>query len=235
MIRRCIACLVIAASAALTAAPLAHASPRAWLELSGGYSTYIMEDLNQEIRSVSDAISPLELHEIRAGGEFRSLVALRVSPDWSAGFGYEHLGGSSEAGDATGSIEYEVPGNAYFGFAAYQPPSPGKLALGIALGAGLVAGSGAVTTAIPGSGSVREAITGSGLFLEVMATGMLAVNPRGGICGSIGFRRARIAETHFDSEVVQNFYGTNYSLDYTGLSACLGLRIFIPGHEPAGP
>jgi hypothetical protein len=199
---------------------------RPWLAGHGSIATYSMSDVNSDIGDINAAIvgTGLTMNEIHSGFGLGAMLGLDLSDRFSAGLGYDHLSASSEVGDATGSLTYDFPANAFRVFGQYS--FTGVSASGGYLGAsaGLIEEAGSVTAASTGAGSLKGNIEGTGGLLELFVGGDWWAAPQLAIYGSGGYRHAKIGEAKINGSILYLPNGQKEGIDYSGLLLRVGLK-----------
>jgi hypothetical protein len=213
----------------LTLSPAAAlaGNARPWLAVAGGFHTFRMGDVNSDIEQVNTAISPLHMDDVNSGFGFGAAVGADLNPEATLEVGYERLQGSSKVGDATGSLEYSLPANEFTFRATFRQATEARFALGFGAAAGLVTSAGEVILSATGAGSVSAHLSGSGPALEAFVSGDWRVSPRFAVTPHLGFRYAKISETKAEGQVLYNPDGSKYSLDYSGLTTGVELKLFF--------
>jgi hypothetical protein len=220
--------LVITALIVTLAPAVARAAEsRPWLSFGGGFHTFAMGDVNDEIANLNAAIAPLRMDEISNGFGFDVALGMDLSPAASIAVGYERFGSSSNIGDPTGSIEYSLPVNAFTARFAYRLSPGEEFTLGFGAAAGIISSSGKVAVAVTGIGSASEDFSGTGPDLQAFVNGEFRQGERFAIVPHVGFRYAKISETKLADQVLYNPDGSKYALDYTGLTSGIALKLFF--------
>lgn len=220
--------LVVAALIALSlpATPAVAAESRPWVSFGGGFHTFAMGDVNDDIASIN-ASSPLRMDEISNGFGLDVSLGMDISPAASIAVAYERFGSSSKIGDPSGSIEFSLPVNAFTARFVYRL-SPGEaFSLGLGAAAGLISSSGKAAVLRTGIGAASGDVSGIGPDLEAFVSGEFRQGERVAIVPHVGFRYAKISETTVAGQVIYNADGSQYALDYTGLSSGIAFKLFF--------
>lgn len=220
----------LALSVVILSAPSpSHAAVRPWLSGAIGGSTYAMGDVNDDIGALNSAIagSGLSMDEITRGLNAGLAFGLDVGNGLSLGVGFDRLAGSSDVGDWSASIEYDMPANLVRAFGRYAFESGSKAQGFLEASLGRVMAAGSATVSVTGVGSESGDLSGSGLALEGGGGVLLWVAPQLALTGAAGFRHAVVGSTEFDGRPIYNASGGDYQLDYSGLFARVGLQVSL--------
>ena len=221
---------VLVAVYALSLAHSVHAATRPWIEAGASYSTYDMHDVNTDIDDVNATVlatSGLSMEHIKSGWGMDGSLGVDFQPKLSLILGYTRLFGSSEAGDASGSLKYDVPANAFRATAQYAFQGTETSGLCAGASAGVVSSAGSVSLSITGAGIVSGSIDGSGPLLEGFIGGSSTLSPILGLTGTLGYRHARIGEVRINGETVYLANGHKEAVDYSGIFVRAALRIYL--------
>jgi hypothetical protein len=219
--------VIVTFVASLTASPALAAESRPWISFGGGFHTFAMGDVNDDIAELNTAIAPLKMDEISNGFGFDVSLGMNVSPAASIAVAYERFGSSSKIGDPTGSIEFSLPVNAITARFVYLLSPGEEFSIGLGAAAGLISSSGKVELAVTGVGAASEDFSGTGPDLEAFVNGEFRQGERFAIVPHVGFRYAKISETKLSGQVLYNADGSKYALDYTGLSSGIAFKLFF--------
>ena len=204
---------------------------RPWVGASGSWATYSMSDVNRDIGDINTQLagSGITMDEINNGFGFGATLGGDFVGSWSIGVGYDRLFANSEVGDATGTLTYDFPANAWRAFGEYRFPSSTQVSPRIGVAGGLVSESGSIELSAPGFGTLTGDLEGSGPLFETYAAGDWWAAPQFAVTGSLGYRYAKIGEVKIQGQTVQNVDGSKYTIDYGGFNARLGLKVaFTP-------
>jgi hypothetical protein len=194
----------------------------------GGWSTHSMSDVNDELQILNALIAPLSIDEISGGATYELGVSIPLSSALELGLAYERFSPSSDVGDATGSISYDFAANTYRAFLLYGFPSTSKFKVGIGGALGIVSSAGQVEIRETGGDFASGSVSGSDLLLEGFVHGDYWVSPRVAVFGDAGFRYAKVGEIEVRNTPIYTDTGDRYSVDYSGLSLRVGLKIDVP-------
>jgi len=143
--------------------------------------------------------------------------------------GYDHLFARTELGDATGTLAFDFPANAFRAIGEYKFRSASQFSPRIGVAGGLVSEAGSIGLSVTGFTSFKEDMTGSGPLFEAYAGGDLWAAPQFAVTGSLGYRYAKVKEVKASGETIVNSDGSKSSIDYGGFLARLGLKFaFVP-------
>jgi hypothetical protein len=223
--KRILVTTLLIAALAPTAARAGDSRP--WISLGGGFHTFAMGDVNDDIANLNASIAPLKMDEISNGFGFDASLGMDLSPSTSLAVGYERFGSSSKVGDATGALEFNLPVNAFTARFVFRPSPGGDFTLGLGAAAGLITSGGNVALTVSGFPAASEDFSGTGPDLEAFAQGEFHQGQRIAIVPRIGFRYAKISETKLAGQVLYNADGSKYALDYTGLATGITLKLYF--------
>jgi hypothetical protein len=224
--RSLLSIVLLALAFPVTPAFAADSKPVIWIAPAAGYGTYSMSDVNDDIDALN-AYTGLAMDDVSGGLAYGLQAGVNVTPVVSLFAGYERIAASTEVGDYSGSLEYDLPANAFFAAAAYSFPTQSNFHLGLAGLAGMVSAAGDVKISITGVGAASGDVTGSGLMFEGRAFGDLYAMPRLILTPSIGYRIAKISEFEVADQTVFNADGSKMALDYSGLTLRIALKIVL--------
>jgi hypothetical protein len=223
VVRGLAALLLVGMFVAPGVAPAAgDTGPRIGLFVHGGYSTYVMADVNDSIAVVNDSIrvAGLSMDEIKGGLNFGGGIRVMLNRSLSVSAGYERLSGATSFSFAGASAKFKVPANAITATAEYFLPMSGPVAIGFGAGGGYyISAAGFEADFL--SMKIRQDWKGNavgfhGLLLcRIPATSSIQVD------GAVGYRRA-IAK---DVEVAGT--KTTCDLDWSGLMTRVGLTFYL--------
>ena len=128
----------IAAAPLLTGPTPARAETQFGVAGFAGYNSYGMDDANELIDEVNDALfgTGYSMDEISSGFGFGGGLRLRPSPSVMIALDYERLGASSDLSIFDFSFELDVPASAFTGTALYLFPSTSRARFGVGAGLG---------------------------------------------------------------------------------------------------
>lgn len=216
-----IVCLVLTASQA-------HAARiRPWASASASWSTYSMSDVNRQIGAINAALigSGLSMDEINNGFGFGFAAGIEMENGVALGLGYDRLTGSSEVGDFSGSLKYDLPANVFRFAADYTFPGRGRALVHVGAGAGIVSEAGSLSLTVTGVGSVKGALSGTGPMAEGHAGVDVWTAPGFAITIDAGYRYAKVGEVKTQGQTIYNADGSKYTIDYSGVALRLGLEV----------
>lgn len=202
-----------------------------WLTVNGGYNTYAMSDINDDIQAVNGVISPLHMDEISSGTSYGLGFGIPVSKKVDIGLTYEKLSADSDVGDATGSIKYDFAAKAYKATLLYHFASSSKFASGLSAAVGTISSGGEVEFQQDGYQTRRGDVEGSGLLLEGAFAADYWVSPRVAITGSVGYRLAKVSEPEIAGSPIYDDGGNRLEVDYSGLALRIGLKVDFPSKK----
>lgn len=217
-------------AALLLATPaFASAGVRPWISVAIGGSTYAMDDVNDEVAAINAALagSGLSMEKVSSGFNFGLALGLDVGSGFAVGIGYDQLMASTDVGDFSGSLEYDLPANQIRGFGRYTFQSAGKAGGFLEASVGHVKSAGSITVAATGYGSQSADIDGSGTSFEGAAGVSLWAAPQFAFTGMAGYRHAELGDVTVEGMPVVDATGGDYTIDYSGLFARVGFTVAL--------
>jgi hypothetical protein len=226
---RCVmrAIVLVTAIACLLAPSAARGGGfKPWGAVNGSWATYSMGDVNDQIGSINDGLSGsgLSMDEISNGFGFGITLGGDLESPLSIGVGYDRLFAGSDVSDASGSIKFDFPANAYRAFAEYRFPSGSQFLPHVGIAGGMVTASGSVELSATGVGTDKSDVSGSGPMGEFYVGGDFKAASSVSVIGSLGYRYAKIGEFKVAGETATKEDGSKATMDYSGMSARLGLK-----------
>jgi hypothetical protein len=216
--------LVIVSLLVASVAGSAHARP--YFEAHAGWSSYSMSDVNAEIGAVNATIAPFHMNEINDGIMYGAGFGAELSSGASIGIAYDRLTGSTDVGDATGSLEYDVPGNVFRATGHYAFKGGGSARAHVGASLGIVSEDGTISITA-GGGSAQGDIKGSGALFEVFGGGDFKLGPQVSAVADVGYRHAKAGGIEVEGTPVYNAQGDKYSVDFSGFMLRAGLKVFL--------
>ena len=220
----------VLATILLIPAASAAAGFRLWIGGTGSWATYSMSDVNDDIGDINAQLagSGLSMAEIKSGFGFGATLGGDVGR-WSVGVGYDRLLARSEVGDAAGTLTYDFPAHAWRAFGEYHAPSSAQVFPRISVAGGLVSESGSIELTAPTLGSLTGDLEGMGPLFEACISSDWWAAPQFAVTGSLGYRYAKIGEIKIQGQTLLNTDGSEYTMDYGGFIARLGIKFaFTP-------
>lgn len=228
-------CAMVAAFVfALGIAPrTADAASQFGVGVFGGFQTYSMDDVNEDIQAANDDLGT-SLDEVSSGAGFGAGIRMRTSGPLILSLDYMRLTGSTEdSGTDAGityEIDYDVPANAVVLGATYLFPSESRARFGLTGGIGyymadatfnLMATDGVDTITFEGEGS------GNGVGFHGAGSVDVMLSPIVHLEASLGYRVAKSGDLEVDypdgtSETIED-----YEIDWSGLMSKVGFSFYF--------
>jgi len=221
----CLVLVVLVPAVAETASEKPISTP--WIGVTGGFGTYAMGDVNDEIRELNALVFHGRLEEVESGASFGVDVGLDVNERWRVGGHYRRFSAGSDIRDAGGSLEYKLPANVFFASMDFFPPTASNVRIGFGASAGVVLAASTIEVAITGLGAGSGDITGSGAYLDAHMTADLPLSRVVVLTPSGGYRHANVAGIDINDEPIYTPEGQKYNIDYSGLFLNVCLRILF--------
>jgi hypothetical protein len=219
----CLAALLLA-----TPAP-ASSGVRPWLSGAIGGSTYAMSDVNDDVGFINTALggTGLRMGEVTAGFNYGAAIGLDVWRGFAVGLGYDRLAGHSDVAGYGLSVEYDLPADLLRGFGRYSFKSAGKSNGFLEASLGRVKSAASTTFAVPGLGTETSDLEGTSLAYEAAGGISAWTAPQFAITVMVGYRHATIGDVEVDGERIYDQSGGDYTIDYNGMFARLGILVAL--------
>ena len=199
----------------------------------GGFQTYSMEDVNDDIQDTNDFLGT-SIDEVGNGVGFGAGLRMRTSGPVVLSLDYMRLtGGSSDSGDdgvASYEIDYDVPANAFVLGATYLFPSASKARFGISGGLGYyMADASLKLSATDGINSISEEATGSGSGVGFHGAGTVdfMLSPVAHLEASLGYRFAKSGDLEVEYDDGSSETLEDYQVDWSGLMSKVGFAFYF--------
>ena len=225
---------MLAAAALLSMPSAAHAlGETVWITLNGGYGTYGMSDLNAEIDAfnTANAGTGFSFDHVDNGHLFGGALGFETVGRWNIGLGWDRLNATTEAGDASGAMEYRFSANAWRLFAEYALRPIGQSSIFLGGGVGIIQENGKFIVSQPGFAPAEYKLAGSDPMFEGYAGGNLWMTERVALTTTVGYRYAKVKEVKIEGNVLIMSNGEAMSLDFSGPSVRVGIKLAA---KPAG-
>lgn len=206
----------------------AHAlNEQVWLVLNGGGGTYVMSDLNAEIDAVNaaNAGTGWSYPRVERGRSFGLAMGFETAGQWNFGVGVDRLDASTRASDASGALEYRFGANNWRLFGEYALQPVGSSTFFVGVGVGIIQENGKVIESASGSAPLEYKLGGSDPSYEGYIGGNLWFTPQFGVTATAGYRYARVKEVTIDGYPFIMSNGEAMSLDFSGPSARIGIKL----------
>jgi len=220
----CLTLLILAFTTSATAQSKPLLTP--WIGATAGFGTYAMGDVNEDIRNV-DALIFAKFDEINSGFAFGADAGFDVNQQWRIGVHYSRLLAGSDVGDASGTLDYNLPANAVYGSVDFLPPMASLVKVGLGVSGGVVLAAGTVDLSVAGVGTVSGELSGSGPYFDAHVSLDLPLGTLVALTPVIGYRYANVTEVELDDQPVYTDSGEKYDVDYSGFLLRVGLRIML--------
>ena len=216
------------------ASPPARAETQFGVSVFGGYDSYSMDDANELIDAVNDALagSGYEMDEISSGFAYGGGIRIRPSGPLRFALDYERLNASSELSIFDFNFKLDVPANAFTGTAIYVFPSTSKAQFGIGAGVGYYKCSGSLGADSSGVG-IETDVEGSGVGFHGAGALDVAMSPTVHLEGMAGYRFAHTSDVEVGGETAFNSDGEEATIDWSGFMSRVGLTFYFGAGTPA--
>ena len=197
----------------------------------GGYNTYAMSDLNDEVIAPINVLlagSGYSMDEISGGLGFGGGIRYRTPGSLVIGVDFERLGGSSELSVPGGSFEISTPANAFVATVVYYFPSASRARFGLGGGLGYYSSAGEVT--LFDSVTLEEDtedMEGSGVGFHGVGAMDLALSPTAHLEANVGYRFAKTTDLEIAGSKQTTSDGDDATLDWSGLMTRLGVAFYF--------
>ena len=193
----------------------------------GGYESYSMSDLNDEIALVNLFLAGTgySMDDISGGFGYGGGFRIKPSEKILVSLDYMRLPASSTLSAFGSSVKISAPGNGYMGTVTYFFPSTSKAKFGIAGGLGWYSGSATVDTS--GASTAAE-LSGSGLGFQGLAALDAILSPTVHAEVAAGYRYARTGGVEDENgDKIYNLSGDEATLDWSGFMSRAGLAFYF--------
>lgn len=218
---------ILVAAFFVASAASAEAAMRFGITGFTGYQGYAMDDINDDIIAISDALSQpgdlVQLDELNGDVSFGLGVKADVSPAWRIYGEYEHLSDNTGGGNQIGSFKLDVSAETFLVGATYFFPSTSKARLGLGAGIGyydfggeLEANGTIGTDEYSGSASAG----GSTIGFDGRGTLDVAMSEKFHFDLALGYRSA-------SGDLEVDGTGTDTDLDWSGVMSRVGVTYFL--------
>jgi hypothetical protein len=200
----------------------------------GGYNSYAMDDANELVDQVNDALAGTgySMDEISSGFAYGGGVRIRPSTSLMIALDYERLNASSELSIFDFDFELEVPADAFTGTLIYLFPSTSRARFGIGAGLGYYSSSGSLSADSSGVG-IETDVEGSGIGFHGLGALDLAVSPVVHLEGMAGYRFAQTSDIEVAGDTAYNSEGEEATLDWSGFMSRVGLTFYFGAGAPS--
>jgi hypothetical protein len=199
-----------------------------------GYNTYGMEDANEVIDEVNDALvgTGYSLDEINSGIAFGGGLRIRPSSQVMIALDYERLSADTELSIFDFGFKLDVPANAFTATAVYLFPSTSRARFGIGAGLGYYNSSGSLRADSSGVGGEID-VEGSGVGFHGVGSLDFAISPVVHLEGMAGYRLAETSDVEVGGETAFNAEGEEATLDWSGFMSRVGLTFYFGSGTPS--
>ena len=221
----------IVVAAIVAAVPAFAGTAQFGIGVFGGYNTYSMNDVNDDINSTNDAYGTA-IDEMSGGVGFGGGLRIRTSPALSFSLDYERLNSSTETSGTDGTTSYDVnfdlPANALVASATYFFPSASKTRFGVTGGIGyykadgnleLTVDDGVTPITVAGDASASGVGFHGGGSLDV------SLSPVAHFEAMAGYRVAKTGNLEVDGTEIPD-----YAAEYSGFMSRAGFSFFFGSH-----
>lgn len=229
--------ILVAAVLLLVPAATFASSMRVGIAGFGGYQTYSMGDVNDDIAATNTAITAAggagSLDDISHGMGFGGGIHAWTNNNWLISAEFMRLTAKSDAsisdassGAPVGTAQVKLPANAFTIGAGYFFPSTSKARFGLGAGVGYYKASGSVEFADP---SITTTADASGHAVGFHGLGMVdysasqAVHVEAGV----GYRYAKTTNLEVGGAESLNADGSKEKVDWSGLMSRVGLTFYF--------
>ena len=200
----------------------------------GSYNTYAMSDVNDEIGQINlllegSGVGPMD--EISdgfgVGGGIRAIFGDKVM----LFLDYERLMGDTSLSDGVDELKYDVPCDAFLASVAYRFPGSARARFGVGGGLGYYSSAASISIDATSIGLSEKAdVTGSGVGLHAFGLMDAAFSPAVHLEALAGYRYGKTGDVTLEAAGLSQEV-PDYSLDWSGLMARVGLAIYFGGGD----
>lgn len=236
------ALLFLAAIALVVSPPMSFAKDKVQFGISGfgGYNTYAMDDLNNELidpvnADPTVAAAGISLDKVSKGFGLGGGVHAWMTKDLVISAEYERLmAGTKDEGNVLGSpvaIEIKAPASAFVLTAAHLFPSESKCRFGLGAGIGYYSTSGTLEVSGTG-GAFNDKVKGNGVGFHALGVMDYAATSQVHLGVRAGYRMAKASDLEDSSGVkLLNTDGSESQADWSGLMTRAGITLLLGASE----
>ena len=242
--------LALAVIALLALPSMAFAKEKTQFGITGfgGYNTYKMTDLNDEISILNTDLTTIgaKLDDVKHGIDLGGGLCAWVSKDFLVSAEYERLfAKTSTDGNYLGtpySLELKIPANAISLSGGYYFPSPSKVRFGLGAGVGYYWTKASISATVNGSPALSDSlneIKGHGFGFHGVGLLDYAATPQVHLGVQVGYRYAKTTELkdkgdnviYKDDPVTLEATTDKMKADWSGLVARGGITFLFGKSE----
>lgn len=231
-IRTCFVVLAVGAMLGIGLVP-AEAANQFGVSVFGGFQTYSMEDVNDDIQA-ANAFLGTNFDEVSDGAGYGAGLRMRTSGPVTFSLDYMRLTGStSDSGDdgiIAYDIDYDLPANAIVLGATYLFPSESRARFGLSGGIGYYMAD-ASLHAMVSDGSTTEVLdaegSGNGVGFHGAGTVDVLLSPVVHLEASLGYRVAKSGDLEVDYPDGTGETWQDYQVDWSGLMSKVGFSFYF--------
>ena len=192
----------------------------------GGYNSYAMEDVNDQIGELNDSLAvsgiSQRLDEISSGIGFGGGLRYRTASGMIVGLDFERLTASSDVSIMGVGVEMDAGANVVTATVNYLFPSSSRARFGLAGGLGYYSSAGKVSVFDPTtSASIEFDLKGNTLGFHGGGTVDVALGSTARLEALAGYRYAKASDVEIES------FQTNGEIDWSGFMSRVGLAFYF--------
>jgi|GEM_PF-1310260 len=196
-----------------------------WISAGVGLNGLAMDDINKaDLRWYEPSPTGFDLPDITSGMMLSFGVGYDMSPVVGYGFYYEHQYASTKGTDVDVDGNLNLGANIFTGRVTARFIRRESVLLGVSGGLGYLATSGNTKVTRSGINYGEQKIKGSGFSIEGGLLGEIKLADKTLLDITVGYRYAKVDEFKLDGAPVYNEDGSRMSLDYSGVTARVGIK-----------
>jgi len=225
--------ILLTAAVLLIGAQRAEAIGRYWFGGSFGYGQYTMDDVNDQIEAIDEALGP-RFNPIEDGIRFGAELGLHITRQLAVSLHYERIGGDSKVVEQSVEVVMNVPANLYYASVDFDAITYQEAYFGVGVSGGMVSSAGSTEFSIPGLQRAISDIEGSGMYADGRVYMTLPIGDHAEVTPHVGYRYSKASLDVFEIGAVEGFTlpldflaDGDLELDYTGLFGGIQLRVLF--------
>ena len=216
----------------LLAAPsAAFATAKVGVSVFGGYQTYTMSDINDELISPINAAllgTGFKMDEISSGAGYGGGIRVRTEGNLVIGLDYNRLIGGTDLTAPGGTFKFDAPADAITGTVTYLFPSASKARFGLGGGVGFYMADAVASLYDSGTSSYVESnLKGDGFGLHGLGAMDVTLSPAVHADLSVGYRYAKTTDLESEGVKIVKSNGDDATLDWSGFMSQAGLSFYF--------
>jgi outer membrane protein with beta-barrel domain len=218
---------LLALAVLFAAAPASAGSAQFGVGVFGGYNSYAMNDVNDDITNTNTTLGT-SLDKINAGVGFGGGLRIRTSPSLLLSLDFERLTSSTSASGNIGGVGYDLdfslPANAVIVGGTYYFPSASSTRFGVTGGVGYYWANGNINVSTDAA-SAKQDVSGNGVGFHGGGALDVSLSPTAHLEAMAGYRIAKTGDLEFDGVT-----SPGESAEWSGFMSRAGFSFFFGNH-----